>query len=97
MRWARPVSEVPWVELVDWSAARLANGKVKLVGYDTAARDGRVSTTVIHFDAATRTATTRSGRKYLLAGEPGRSEAGWRLFQAIWGGVDFVDATGEFL
>lgn len=44
-----------------------------LVGYAESCREGRVSSPVEAFDAATATARTRSGRAYVLAGPAGRN------------------------
>jgi len=94
---APPISQTPVVELIDWSAVRLPTGKVRLIGYDPEVCEGRVSTSVKEFESATKTATTRSGRKYVLTGDPGWSEAGWRVFRRMWGDTDFTDVTEDFL
>jgi len=52
-----------------------------LVGYAESCREGRVSSPVEAFDAATAMARTRSGRTYALAGPAGRNpdaEYVWR-------------------
>ncbi|MEO8119743.1 MAG: hypothetical protein ABI606_10525, partial [Rhodoferax sp.] len=71
-----------------------SNGAIEhhLVG--RADGEGRVSSKVMQVDAAQRRVTTRSGRVYLLAGEPGLdSDAQYvwnrwlHLNQAVAGGV----------
>ncbi|WP_085216864.1 hypothetical protein [Methylomagnum ishizawai] len=44
-----------------------------------------MSSTEVDFDRSARIATTRSGRKYLLIGEPGISDDEWYVFSQLWG------------
>jgi hypothetical protein len=91
-----PVSLQPTTQLTHWQIhwVTRSDGAIEhhLVG--RADREGRISSKVVQVDAAQRMVTTRSGRVYLLAGEPGfDSDAQYvwnrwlHLNQAAAGGV----------
>lgn len=65
-----PVEEVPAVTLLAWQVFAVDNDH-HLVGWSPRIREGRVTSKVGAFDTDTMTATTRSGRRYELAGPPG--------------------------
>lgn len=44
-----------------------------IVGLNARTYDGRVSSKIMAFDKRTMTCTTRSGRKYILVGQPGHN------------------------
>ena len=72
-RSAPAVGLQPEVRLVGWQIFRLPSGDHHFCGLhaDRSKGFGRVSTAIVSFDAATRTGTTASGRRYVLEGEPG--------------------------
>ena len=72
-RSAPAVGLQPEVRLVGWQIVRLPSGDHHCCGLhaDRSKGFGRVSTAIVAFDAATRTGTTASGRRYVLEGEPG--------------------------
>lgn len=80
------VEDDPEVLLNSWQVYCVTNDSSldnsnHLVGYESRARQGRVSSAIKHFDPTTRTVITTSGRKYLLEGEPGfDSDANY-----VWG------------
>ncbi|PLP96648.1 hypothetical protein CYJ10_31030 [Cupriavidus pauculus] len=61
---------------------------------------GRVSSAIEAFDHATRTGTTRSGRRYVLMGEPGEDPDGMHTW-AVWARVNDVreetDVSSDYL
>ncbi len=68
-------------------------------GHDVASNQGRASTAIMTFDPATMTATTRSGRNYVLAGLPGDSPLGKAAWEKWCGDHEVVaesDVTGEY-
>ncbi len=68
-------------------------------GHDVTSDTGVVSSAIGAYDLTTMTATTRSGRKYRLAGVPGRSRVGeyvWEKWCRINGIVSQVDVTEEY-
>jgi len=77
-----PVSVEPQIELSSWSARKLSDGDVHLVGWNIGSGEGRVSTAVTVFDAASCAATTGTGRRYLLRGAPGAD----RDAEYVWNG-----------
>ena len=79
---------------------RTERGDVHLVGYNITESEGRVSSPLVAFDGATRTAVTRSGRRYVLIGEPGTNADALYTF-AMWRDISRVthweDVTKEVL
>ncbi len=68
-------------------------------GHDIDNNQGRASTAIMAFDPTTMTATTRSGRNYVLAGLPGDSplgKAAWERWCSDHGVVSESDVTGEY-
>ncbi len=68
-------------------------------GHDVTNDSGVVSSAIGSYDLATMTATTRSGKKYRLAGVPGRSRVGeyvWEKWCRLNGIVSQVDVTEEY-
>lgn len=93
------VDAQPTATLIQWHALRTPAGAIHLIGYCIERREGRASTAVIIFDAATKKCTTASGRTYVLSGPPGRnSDAGWvwEQFAAANGITEVADVTGQF-
>ena len=72
--WAtRPVSEEPSITLTSWAIIETVEPEPSrhLVGYNDAGREGRVSSPIVTFDAATMRGVTHTGRVYQLKGTPG--------------------------
>uniref|UniRef100_UPI0035B0C5ED hypothetical protein n=1 Tax=Hylemonella sp. TaxID=2066020 RepID=UPI0035B0C5ED len=80
-----PVDDQPCTLLQRWRifSVRLASGvrERHLVGYAPAEAAGRVSTAIVGLDLSSRRATTRSGRIYLLEGEPEYDDEGQWLWE----------------
>ncbi len=69
-------------------------------GYDMANNQGRASTAIIAFDRSSMSATTASGRLYVLVGPPGDSPLGktaWQKWCNDHGVVAETDVTAEYL
>lgn len=91
-----PVSEEPEVTLTRWQVFELPDGARHLVGWYAAAREGRVSSRIERYDAASRSAVTRSGRVYELAGRPGSDADArytWRAWSRVNGVSEYKDVT----
>ncbi len=73
-----PVTQEPEVLLSDWQIVEIPAGTRHFVGYNQGLREGRVSSTIVEFDPATRTGITESGRVDRLVGEPGEHQ------DALW-------------
>lgn len=87
--WKMPsVTLQPEVTLVRWRAVRIFSGDQHwdiLLGWCVQSSCGRVSTPIVAFDAVAARATTRSGRIYTLAGEPGFDNDADYVFQGRFG------------
>ena len=98
-----PVSERPEVVLTDWSVFEVALGEDPartrhFAGQNITDHEGRVSSEVVEFDAATGRGVTSSGRVYELRGRTGftaDSRYVWDRWRALNGAVDVVDVTAE--
>lgn len=66
----RPVSEEPEIELLRWSVFETNDGQRHFVGAMSGSR-GRVSSAVVELDVTSRRGVTKTGRRYVLVGEPG--------------------------
>ncbi|MDO8450329.1 MAG: hypothetical protein Q7T10_16140 [Rhodoferax sp.] len=102
--WAcAPVSERPEIVLTDWHVFEV--GIVDLptrtrhfAGQNVTDSEGRVSSPIVTFDAATGRGITRSGRVYELRGTSGFTGDGeytWNRWQSINDVTDVVDVTDE--
>ena len=72
--WAtRPVDQEPSITLTDWMIIETVEPEPSrhFVGYNFAGREGRVSSPIVTFDAATMRGVTHTGRVYQLQGTPG--------------------------
>ena len=69
----RPVSEEPSITLTNWAIIETVEPEPSrhFVGYHGAGREGRVSSPIVTFDAATLRGVTQTGRVYELTGSPG--------------------------
>lgn len=99
---SRPVDEVPEVTLANWRVMRTDAGELHLVGIRPDRATGRVSSVIVELDVHARVGITRSGRRYVLVGEPGPDENGDADY--VWTGwcqvnrvSAFRDVTNELL
>lgn len=98
-----PVSESPELELRAWHVfeVQLPDRPERtrhFTGYNATDREGRASSAIVTFDAATRRGVTQSGRVYELRGGSGFNLDGeyvWNRWKAINGVTDVVDVTAE--
>jgi hypothetical protein len=96
---APPRIEQQALLLTRWRAMRTLDANdVHLVGFHEDGRRGRVSSPVCTLSLASRTATTSSGRLYVLEGPAGaylEAELMWTAWCVRHGVVDWVDITDE--
>lgn len=95
---ATSVSEQPEIELERWQVMQLPNGDRHFVGWNATEREGRASSKIVAFDAATRQGRTTSGRVYQLRGRCGHDGDGahtWGRWMRVNGAVDFTDLSAE--
>jgi hypothetical protein len=89
----------PSTTLVRWQVMRVEDsGERHLVGWAQHAREGRVSSAVVSWDAATRLAVTLSGRAYELAGPPGadtEAQYVWQRWRKLNGNPEWQDVSAE--
>ena len=93
---AASLTEVPEIELSDWQVMQLPHGDRHFVGWNVTEREGRVSSKIVDFDAATRRGRTRSGRVYQLLGSPGHDGDGaytWGRWMQANAVVDCTDVS----
>ena len=98
-----PVSERPEIVLVDWHVFEVklpsrAERTRHFAGQNITDREGRTSSAIETFDAATSRGTTESGRVYELRGSTGFSSDGeytWNRWKNINSVTDVVDVTAE--
>lgn len=94
-----PVTVEPVVEMSPWLVLEVRpSGERHLCGWS--GREGRVSSPLQAFDADTRTATTRSGRLYRLAGAPGTDQDAdwvWRGWCRVNRVESWTDVSAEYL
>lgn len=102
--WAfAPVDESPELVLNHWHVFELPLPELPartryFAGYNCTDREGRASSAIKTFDAATRRGVTESGRVYELRGHPGFEKEGeyvWRRWREINAAVNVVDVTAE--
>ena len=95
---ARPVTAQPSLTLVQWQVLQLPGGARHFSGWALENRDGRASSAIQTFDAASLRGITRSERVYQLQGPPGWHEDGdyvWRSWARINGQPEWVDVSAE--
>lgn len=98
-----PVSERPELVLTDWHVFEVAvlpgpERTRHFAGQNFKDREGRVSSEVVEFDAATGRGVTCSGRVYELRGRPGFTSDGryvWNRWKALNEAADIVDVRAE--
>ena len=95
---ASSLTEVPEIELTNWQVMQLPHGDRHFVGWNATEREGRVSSMIVEFDAATRRGRTRSGRIYQLRGPTGHDGDGaytWGRWMQRNGAVGCTDVSAE--
>ena len=95
---ASSLTDIPQIELTSWQVMQLPNGDRHFVGWNVTEREGRVSSKIIEFDAATRCGRTSSGRVYQLRGPTGHDGDGaytWSRWMQRNGAVDCTDVSQE--
>lgn len=80
---AASVEEEPEIRLRCWHVIETERGEHHFVGQSMASGTGRVSSAITSFDPSSRIGRTRSGRRYILIGQPGDDFDGILTF-AIW-------------
>ena len=93
---ATSLTEVPEIELTRWQVMQLPHGDRHFVGWNVTEREGRVSSKIVEFDAATRRGRTCSGRVYQLRGPAGHDGDGaytWGRWMRANAVVDCTDVS----
>ena len=94
----QPVREQPQVVLLDWQVHQLDNGDRHLVGWCEDQQEGRVSSRIVAFDAATHSCRTASGRVYALRGPSGwhgDADYVWGRWQRLYRVQDPIEVSAE--
>ena len=99
----KPVSERPEIILTDWHVFEVklpsrAERTRHFAGQNITDREGRASSAITIFDAATGCGITESGRVYQLQGRTGFTGDGeytWNRWKTINAVTDIVDVTAE--
>jgi hypothetical protein len=92
------VADQPGVDLGSWQVMQLPNGDRHFVGWNATGREGRASSKIVAFDAATRRGRTSSGRVYQLRGRTGCDGDGthvWHRWMQLNGAAAFMDVSDE--
>lgn len=103
--WSTPgVGNQPVITLIRWRVVEVTGGQGQgerhLVGYCPENYEGRVSTAITSFDAATMQFTTKSGRVYQLLGASGYDSDGeyvWERWSVVNGVTGDRDVSCEFI
>ena len=94
---ARSLTDIPEIELTGWQVMQRARGARHFVGWNVTEREGRVSSKIVEFAAATRPGRSRSGRICPLRGSAGHDGDGaytwgrWTQRNAALDGTDVSD------
>lgn len=80
---AASVDDEPEIRLRCWQVIETERGEHHFVGQSMARGTGRVSSAIMSFDPSSRIGRTRSGRRYILIGQPGDDLDAIHTF-AIW-------------
>lgn len=94
----RPVTAQPSLTLVQWQVLQLPGGARHFSGWALENREGRASSAIQTFDAASLRGITRSERVYQLQGPPGWHDDGdyvWRSWTRINSQPEWVDVSAE--
>ncbi|MFJ1260296.1 hypothetical protein [Cupriavidus sp. CuC1] len=95
-----PVDEQPQLTLERWRVYETSHGDRHFIGYCVEARDSRVTTPILSFDAGAKTGVTASGRRYLLTGWPcfdSDAERVWSFYASHNGVTETKDVSVEYL
>ena len=93
---ATPVAEVAEIELTRWQVMQLSHGDRHFVGWNVTEHEGRVSSKIVGFDAATCRGHTCSGRIYQLcrrAGHDGDAAYAWGRWVQVNAVLDCTDMS----
>ncbi|SPA09790.1 conserved hypothetical protein [Cupriavidus taiwanensis] len=93
------VDEQPDITLQRWRVYETDHGEHHFVGYCIENGAGRVSSAITSFDAKSRAGITRSGRRYVLSGEPsfdGDAEHVWSFWSLCNGVTVARDVSGKY-
>jgi len=93
------VDEQPDITLQCWRVYETERGEHHFVGYCIENESGRVSSAIVSFDAKSGAGITRSGRRYVLSGEPsfdGDAEHVWSFWCLRNGVTETKDVSGEY-
>lgn len=98
------VMDEPEISLIQWSIKECDRKDGRrtrhFIGYDTAGREGRVSSSIVEFDPARKRARTGSGRVYELVGPSGHNRDAdyvwekWMLLQKAKNDVEVNTESG---
>ena len=96
--WQPPsIDTEPTIELRQWSVMELNNGDRHFVGLHY---EGRVSSKIMTYDKETSVGVTRSGRRYLLIGNPGKNADAdyvWQYWKVINKVAEYRDVSSEYI
>lgn len=93
------VDEQPDITLQCWRVYETERGEHHFVGYCIENESGRVSSAIVSFDAKSGAGITRSGRRYVLSGEPGFDQNAlhvWSFWSLRNGVTETKDVSGEY-
>lgn len=94
------VEDQPEITLRGWRVFETERGEHHFVGYCVENESGRVSSAITSFDAKSRTGITRSGRRYILSGEPGFDQDAlhvWSFWATHNRVTESTDVSGEYV
>lgn len=90
-----PVDQQGEIELEQWGIALIDDRNWHFIGYNMANWEGRASTRIVRFDAATMTGITASGRVYRLKGPPGPLHPDARYVFERWCAINRVERAED--
>jgi len=89
----------PEIRLCHWIVYETERGERHFVGQHVDAGTGRVSSAIQTFDVESRTGVTRSGRRYVLLGEPGYDADAmhvWNMWSLVNAVVTATNVTDDY-
>ncbi|MCO4861250.1 hypothetical protein MKD38_06185 [Cupriavidus sp. WGlv3] len=93
------VDEQPDITLQHWRVYETERGEHHFVGYCVENHSGRVSSAIVSYDVKLRAGITRSGRRYVLSGEPGFDQDAlhvWSFWSLRNGVTEKRDVSSEY-
>jgi len=93
------VDDQPEITLRGWRVYETERGEHHFVGYCVENESGRVSSAIVSFDDKSRAGITRSGRRYVLSGEPGFNQDAlyvWGIWASRFGVTETKDVSDEY-